>query len=219
MKNDLRFTILQRLMLLAICYLLSAICSLATPFIQVFQNPDGTAQTNSFTLTAYPPANVWTVVGTNLVYGNYAVTFTPNSSGYISNAIAPNTYQLLFSNLNSGFYVNIPNTTNVVSLSACVTGVPSSGNVLNGYGLVTNWLSFAPATNSSAGILAALGFTPPTNNYTSLTNALTFAPATNNPATNIIVYVSGLTVTTNGSGAITNIVLTYGTNTLNYQHQ
>jgi uncharacterized membrane protein YidH (DUF202 family) len=191
----------------------------ATPFIQVFQNPDGTAQTNSFTLSAYPAANVWTVVGTNLVYGNYAITFTPNSSGYISNAIAPNTYQLLFSNLNSGFYLTIPNTTNVVSLSACVTSVPTTGNILTGYGLVTNWLSFAPATNSSSGIIAALGYMPPTNNYSSLTNALTFAPATNNPATNIIVYVSGLTVTTNGSGAITNIVLTYGTNTLNYQHQ
>lgn len=145
----------------------------ATPWFQTFYNPDGSPQTNALTFTAYPPVNTWVVVGTNMYYGAQTTTFTPNSSGYVSNQIAPNVYSVLFSNLNSGFLVNILNTTNVLPLSTYVTNVPTvSGVAFNGYGMVTNWLQFAPATNRPATntIVYISGFTGITNAAGVVTN-------------------------------------------------
>ena len=205
--------------LAALFLIIGSSVTLATPFYQMFLNPDGSPQTNAFTFTASQPANTWTVVGSNIVYGNYPVTFTPDTNGYVSNSIAPNSYVVTFAGLNSGFYANIPNTTNVLPLANYVTNVSTvSGTALSGFGLVTNWLGYLPGTNGGAISYSQLPWTPPTNNYTGITNALGFWPATNSPATNVVIYLTALTLQTNSSGAVTNIVKTFATNTLNYQH-
>jgi hypothetical protein len=139
------------ILLLILVVILVALAVRATPFYQYFYNPDGTPQTNSFSMTAYGSENAWVVVGTNIYYGAQTVTFTPATNGYVSNAIAPNTYTVLFSNLNSGFYVTIPNTTNVTTLASYATSTPTiSGTAFDSYGMVTNWLRYAPATNRPA---------------------------------------------------------------------
>jgi hypothetical protein len=191
MIYDLRFTIWKRL--LAVWLLLSAFCfpfsgHALTSFYQYFYNADGTPQTNVITGQAYPAANTWTVVGTNMFYGLQTITLTPTTNGYVSNAVSPNGYRFQIASLNTTFYANIPNTTNVLPLATYVTNVPViSGTYLNGYSLVTNWTGFAPATNS--------------------------------PATNTIIYVSGVSSITNASGVVTNLTVTFGTNTVNYQQR
>ena len=195
---------MKKIFALPVLILLAAICPVfGTTFTQRFLNPDGTAQTNAFTFTAYPPASPWFIVGTNTYFGGQTATFTPDATGYVSNSVAAGSYTVLFSNLNSGFYVTIPNTTNIVSLSACATGVPTiSGTAFDGYGLVTNWLGFPPATNSYTCIIFNLGYTPATNSAPGVISALGYMPATNSPpgiisalgytpATNAPVFLTG----------------------------
>ena len=193
---------MKKIILLFSLFLMVAAPLSATPYFSSFKNTDGTALTNAYQMQAWPPVNTWIVYGTNVVYGGQIVTNTPNSSGYISNSTYPNTFRIYFPDLDSGFYVVIPDTTNFLSLSVYTTNTAvTSGTYLGGYGLVTNWLNFPPATNTFNGI----------------TNALHYFPATNNPATNIVIYISGITTFTNASGAVTNITYTLGTNTLKYQ--
>ncbi|HXI73450.1 MAG TPA: hypothetical protein VNN22_24165 [Verrucomicrobiae bacterium] len=239
MKNSkLNTAAVLTLLLLALLSTLNSQLSTvrATPYFSAFRNTDGTPMTNAYQMQAWPPVNTWIVYGTNMVYGGRIVTNTPDATGYLSNSTYPNTFRIYFPDLDSGFYVSIPDTTNFLSLSVYATNTAVfAGTYLNGFGLVTNWLHFAPATNTPAGILAAEGFqpatnaapisysqlpfTPPTNTPAGMNFALGFQPATNNPSTNVIIFISGITTFTNASGAVTNITFTFGTNTLNYQHQ
>ncbi|HEV2694228.1 MAG TPA: hypothetical protein VG347_15145 [Verrucomicrobiae bacterium] len=151
-----------------------------TPFFQNFYNADGSAQTNVITMTAYPAVNSWTVVGTNVVFGAANIIMTPDTNGYVTNAVSPNQYRLQFAGLNYSLYVNIPNTTNVMPLGMYVINAPViAGAPLSGYALITNLLGYAPPLPTPAGITGALGYVPPTNSYSALTNVLGFIPATN----------------------------------------
>jgi hypothetical protein len=183
-----------------------ALVSLATtPFSYQFYNSDGTAQTNPITMIAWPPStNAWTVYGTNIIWGSYEITLTPNASGFGTNHAYPNTYLCFVSNLNSGFYAALPDTTNMVSLGTYLTTAPQVAGPVGFYGMITNLLGFAPSTNSLAGIVAALGYTPPTNTYAGLTNAAGVVFATNSNAG--IVAALGYTPATNTYAAATNLL-------------
>ena len=226
MNYDLRFTIYARLaalLLLVSSFILQPSAFATTPFSYQFYNADGSAQTNVITMTAWPPAtNTWTVYGTNIVYGGVTLTLTPNASGFGTNHAYPNTYRLFITNLNSGFFISLPDTTNQVALGTCLTAAPQVAGPVGFYGMVTNWLGFAPSTNNNAGIVAALGFAPATNSLANLTNLLTsealiaelgFQPATNSAASisnllNSAMLVTGLGFqpATNTLASITNLL-------------
>lgn len=192
---------MKRLLLLVLLLVL-VLDARATPFFFQGHNSDGTAQTNEITMVAWPiNTQTWTAVGTNVIYGGQTIVITPNASGYASNWAYPNTYLCMVSNLDAGFYVKIPNTTNFLSLATYITNSPTlSGTYLNGYGLVTNWLTFEPATNSNAGITAALGYTPATNSNDGIQSALGYEPATNSNAG--IDAALGFSAATNSNAGI-----------------
>lgn len=197
----------------------------ATPFYGKIPNSDGSFQTNVVLMQAYPPANTWTVYGTNIVYGGRIITNLPNASGYFSNWCYPNTYRVTVPALSSSFFVNILDTTNFLSLAVYITNAPVvSGTYLDGYGLVTNWLGYAPVRPTPAGVTGALGYTPPTNTYSAFTNIagvfatnngpitysqLPFTPPTNSYSalTNALGFVPG----TNTIGLTTNFTFLNGT--------
>jgi hypothetical protein len=174
-----------------------------TPFSYQFYNSDGSAQTNAMTMTAWPPStNAWTVYGTNIIWGSQTITLATDTNGYGTNHAYPNTYRIFVTNLNSGFFVSLPDTTNQIALGSCLTAAPQVAGPVGFFGMVTNWLGFAPSTNSNAGIVAALGYTPATNTYTALTNILGYGPATNTSAG--LIAALGFQPATNGLAALTN---------------
>jgi hypothetical protein len=185
-------------------------CSAITPWtlkIGTATNAFGSQQMGAQLLT---PANQldtpFTVNGTNLIFGGNTIsnfTFTSDSSGYFSNVLYAGTYKFILTNYNAAFIAQIPDTTNVQSLTLYITNMPVfSGVALDSYGLITNLLHFPPATNSTAGITAALGYTPPTNSYNGLTNSLGFPPATNSNSG--ITSALGYTPPTNSYNGLTN---------------
>jgi hypothetical protein len=115
----------------------------------------------------------------------------------------PNTYKVFCPATGLGFFATIPQTTNTLPLANYATGLPVTYPSSSLYYYITN----------------ALGGSPSLANYSSVVTALGFVPATNNPATNTSVFLTSVSVVTNASGVATNVLLTFGTNTLNYQHQ
>lgn len=195
---------MKKITYLALLFLLIARAGSAlTPFYYRGYNSDGTAQTNNVVLAAYPPAvNGITVLGTNIIFGSYAITNTPNASGYFSNNIFGGTYRLTIPALSFSTFAVIPETTNFTALATCLTNAPVI-NAVGGYAIITNMLGYAPAIGTYAGI----------------TNSLGFGPATNTPTTNTIVYVSAVSGITNASGNVTNLLVTLTTNTIYYQQR
>ncbi len=207
-----------------------ALAAYATPFSFQFFNSDGSAQTNAITMQAWPPStNAFTVYGTNIVFGTYGLTLTPNSSGYGTNFAYPNSYRCYVSNLGSFFYVLLPDSTQQLALGSCLVSAPQVAGPLTWYGIFTNSLGFAPlasnalavkgaltytpATNSFAGLTNALGFNPQNATYAALTNTLAFVPATNGLAalTNTLtdaalVGIHAYRPATNGFAALTNVL-------------
>lgn len=172
-----------------------------TPFFGKFYNADGSPQTNVIQMQAWPPANNWTIYGTNMVYGGAVITLVPDTTGYFSNAAYANTYRLLVTNLNSGFYMTLLDTTNFLSIAVYATDTPTVGNILNGFGLVTNWLGYTPAPATYAGISNAQGFASATNNNAGIVFAQGFASATNSNGG--IVSAQGFSSATNNNAGIT----------------
>ena len=169
-----------------------------------------------------------------------SLTFTSSVTGLISNNLAPGNYRAVVDGFTQGIPFGIVSN-NAVQNLAQVAGVPapvfmnftlaqfsdagtmayeSTNNwTRNSYAGVTNALHFLPATNGGAVAYSQLPYTPATNSYAGLTNALGFMPATNRPATNTLIYITGITGITNASGYVTNFSLTYATNTINYQQR
>lgn len=183
-----------------------------TPFSYQFYNSDGSANTNTATMEAWPRStNGWTVYGTNLVWGSQTITLT-NAGGYGTNLGAfPNVYRVWFSNLNSGFYVRLPDTNLQVSLGACVVAVPQVAGPVTLFSQITNALGFYPLASNTTSLLAALGYTPATNGLAAITNTVTAAsmvgmlgyqPASNSAAG--IKFALGYTPATNSLVGITN---------------
>jgi hypothetical protein len=191
-----------------------------TYYTYQFQNADGSPVTNQFTLQGWPAATSQvTIVSNSVVFSGGIITNTPNANGTGTNSILPNNYRVFVPDLNLGFLVNIPVTSQTNTLASYAVGTPVVYLPASQYAYLTNQLGFAPATNTSQGIVSALGYTPITNSYAALTNVAGFVFATNNPATNIIAYVSAVSGVTNGSGLVTNLSVTLTTNTLNYIHK
>jgi hypothetical protein len=113
--------------------------------------------------------------------------------------------------------------TNLAGIDAYKPGLVTNLAGIDAYkpGLVTNLAgidAYKPGIiTNTAGIDAAKpGLV--TNNATFVSSA-GYQPATNTPATNILIYISGITTFTNASGAVTNITYTFGTNTLHFQQR
>jgi hypothetical protein len=148
-----------------------------TSYYYSAQNNDGTPQTNYFTLQPWPPAAQGiTIYGTNIIFGPYIITNTPNASGFYSNGISPNTYKLQVPAINLAAFVSIPDTTNYISLASYMTNSPIVSGGVGGYAFVTNYLGFAPATNNPG------------------TNTIVYVSAVSG-ITNASGYVTNLTVT------------------------
>ena len=225
-----------------ITFLLMAItgwCQNPTSFTFQFRNADGSYNTNYTTMQGWPPASGGATVVSNVIVWSGAGQIITNqfqgTNTLGTNSAMPNTYKVFCPATGLGFFATIQQTTNLLPLASYAVGLPvtypSSSlffyitNALGGtpaistYASVTSALGFVPATNGAALSYSLLPFTPPTNTFTGLTFALGFAPATNSPATNTAVFLTGVTVVTNASGVATNVALTFGTNTINYQHQ
>jgi len=191
----------MKTILLTLALFVSIAAFAVTPIYQRGYNSDGTPQTNAVVLSAYPPAvNGVTVLGTNIIFGAYAITNQPDVTGYFSNSIYGGTYRYSVPALGFATFATIPETTNFTSLALCLTNAPVI-NAVGGYAIITNWLGYAPAVG----------------NYAGITNALGFAPATNNPSTNTIAFVSAVSGITNASGYVTNLTVTLTTNSIYYQ--
>lgn len=187
----------RSLLLLFLLLLLICRAPAPTPFSYQFYNADGTAQTNPVTMTAWPPTtNGWTAYGTNIIYGAGTITLTPNTNGYGTNAGAfPNVYRLTFSNLNSSFYIRLPDTNAQVSLGSCLISVPQVAGPVTFYSQITNALGFAPLASNTTAIFGGIGYTPATNGLANLTNTLTDAA---------LVGIHAYRPATNGLAALTN---------------
>ena len=214
MIYDLRFTIWKRAALHAFaCMVAAPLLAGPTPFYGKFYNADGSPQTNVIQMQAWPPANNWTIYGTNMVYGGAIITLTPDTTGYFSNAAYANTYRLLLTNLNSGFYMTLLDTTNFLSIAVYATDTPTVGNILNGFGIITNWLGYTPVPPTYAGASNAFGFVVATNGNSSLSNTLATTFALYPFATPAgITGALGYTPPTNTYSALTNIAGVFATN-------
>ena len=197
---------MKRFILLLLLLVILIPAALATtPFSYQFYNSDGTAQTNVMTMEAWPRStNAWTVYGTNIIWGSQIITLTPNASGYGTNHAYPNSYRIYVTNLNSLFYVVIPDTTNQISLGSCLVSAPQVAGPIGFFGMVTNWLGYWPSTNTYAGIAGALGFNPATNTTAGLISTLGYTPATNTAAG--LISTLGYTPATNTFAAATNLL-------------
>ena len=154
-----------------------------TPFYLQLYNSDGSAQTNLVTMTAWPAlTNVFVAYGTNIIAAPNIITLVPNGSGYSTNWAYPNQYRCTVSNLGYSFTINLPDTTNFISLASCFVSGPVYLGGANNYSYVTNLLGFAPATNTPQGIVSALSYTPVPSNATAIVAALTFTPVVSNNA-------------------------------------
>jgi hypothetical protein len=148
-----------------------------TSYYYSAQFPDGTPQTNYFTLQVWPPAAQGiTIYGTNIIFGPYTFTNTPNASGFYSNSISPNTYKLQVPAINLAAFVTIPDTTNYIALATYMTNSPIVSGGIGGYAFVTNYLGYVPATNNPG------------------TNTIVFVSAVSG-ITNASGYVTNLSVT------------------------
>ena len=182
-----------------------------TPFYWSSLNNDGTPNTNTLLMSPYPPSeNAFTVIGTNIVF-NRTMALVPNASGFISNNAFANTYRVLDTNSNLGFFVVLPDTTSYQSLALYATNVANYQSPLTTYGLVTNLLGFAPAPisygqNITNGYLA-MGLSA-TNGYMNVgLNATNYALVRGLASTNF-----SLTLGSNS----TNGYLTIGLNATNF---
>jgi hypothetical protein len=189
--------VLSVLLLLAVLTLRGAVTNSYT-----LHNPNGTAYTNIFVMTSYPPqANSVVVVGTNIIIGGgYSMTNQPNGSGQGTVVSEPGQYKVFEPANSTQFYVNIGATNPIPDLSALTVNTPVIFTPNSFFALFTN----------------AFGGVPVAATYGGVTNALGYAPATNIVSTNTIVFVSAVSGATNGSGYVTNITTTLTTNTLNY---
>jgi hypothetical protein len=182
-------------------------CQNPTSFTFQFRNADGSYNTNYTTMQGWPPASGGVTVVSNVIVwagGNQIITNQFQGTNILgTNSAMPNTYKVFCPATGLGFFATIPQTTNLLPLATYATGLPVTYPSSSFYFYVTNALGFQPAPATFAGV----------------TNALGYFPATNNPAMNSIVYLTGVTGTTNGSGVVTNIVTTSATNTINYQQR
>jgi hypothetical protein len=198
---------LFKIILLMLLATLPVIAITPTSFTFQFYDANGQPNTNYTTMQGWPPSSGGvTVVSNVIVWAGASQMITNQFQGTNTlgtNSAMPNNYQVLCPATGLGFFVTIPQTTNLLPLASYATGLPVTYPSSSLYFYVTNALGFQPAAATFAGI----------------TNALGYFPATNNPATNTIIYLTGVTGTTNGSGVVTNIVTTTSTNTINYQKQ
>ena len=268
---------LFKIILLTVLMVLPVRAVSPTSFTFQFYDANGQPDTNCTTMQGWPPASGGvTVVSNVIVFAGPSQIITnlfqgTNTLG--TNSAMPNNYQVLCPATGLGFFVTIPQTTNVLPLAMYATGVPVTYPSSTFYFYITNTLGFSPAPATYSGITAALGFTaatngapllysqlpytpgitngngssltnipnlalqftaatngaalsysqlpytPPTNTYAGLIAAFGFIPATNNPATNTAIYVTGVSGITNGSGVLTNLVVTTVTNTINFQQR
>ena len=186
--------------LLALALLLCCLpCQALTPFYLRTLNGDGSANTNQVFVQAWPlQTNLFTTYGTNVIFGAPVYVYTPDNTGYFTNALEPNVYRVTLTNFGSGstyaFTVNLPDSGALTPLASCVTNLPIYPGAQSMYAVLTNWLGFAPATNSSAGILFWL------NPNGVLTNAY-LSVSTNLLANHFGGYGTGPTVAVNTNGA------------------
>lgn len=129
-----------------LCLLASA---LATPFFYKGYFADGTLNSNLVSVTIYQAtggAPQYSVYGTNIVYGGKVLTLVPDATAYTSNWLFPGRFRCTVSNLNASFIVNVPDTTNFLSLALYMENAAtvSSGVGLNSYQLITNLLGKVP---------------------------------------------------------------------------
>jgi hypothetical protein len=232
---------MKKSILISAAFLWSFISAAISPtsFTFQFYDANGQPDTNYTTMQGWPPASGGVTVVSNVIVwagGNQIITNQFQGTNTLgTNSAMPNTYKVFCPATGLGFFATIPQTTNQLPLATYATGLPvtyqSSSlffyitNALGGnptlasYSSVVSALGFVPATNAAALSYSQLPFTPPTNSFSGLAFALGFNPATNNPATNTSVFLTSVSAITNASGVATNVLLTFGTNILNYQHQ
>ena len=167
-------------------------------------NPDGTAYTNPFVMTVYPPQNnSVVVVGTNIVVGGgYPMTNTPNSSGKGSVVCEPNQYKVYLPSANIQFYVNIQATNPIADFSALTTNVPVVFIPNSFFAWFTNNLGFYPLASNYAALYALQGYQPATNSFGCITNLLGGVPTLN--TSNSVVAALGITPVASTYYGVTN---------------
>jgi hypothetical protein len=220
---------LFKIILLMLLATLPVIAITPTSFTFQFYDANGQPNTNYTTMQGWPPSSGGvTVVSNVIVWAGASQMITNQFQGTNTlgtNSAMPNNYQVLCPATGLGFFVTIPQTTNMLPLASYATGVPVTYPSSSFYFYVTNALGYYPATNGGAIAYSQLPYAPgiTNGNGAALTNvpnlALQFVAATNNPATNTSIFLTSVSVVTNASGVATNVLLTFGTNTLNYQHQ
>lgn len=172
--------------LIILIALFAALNLTATPFYYIALNADGSPQTNIVTMQSWPPnGSGFTTYGTNIIFGNITYTNLPNASGFFSNWLYPGYYRVSIPALNSGFYVNLLDSTNYASLAIYATNMAPTQTGGSGFGIITNYLGYtpatnAPATNTIAYVSAVSGITNASGNVTNLLVTM---------ATNTIIYI------------------------------
>jgi hypothetical protein len=181
----------------------------ATPFFYKGYNKDGTLNSNLVNVTIYQPSAatpIFSVYGTNIIYGGNVMTLAPDATAYASNWLFPGVYKFTVSNLNASFVAVIPDATNFLSLALYMTNVPVYPGVsLSSFQLITNLLGYTPPTNTLAGLTNAMGLIP-----ANAANTNDFARTTADGLSQAIGALTSAKVITNGGLAI----IAYKTNGL-----
>jgi hypothetical protein len=184
------------------------------PVVYYASDEFGNPLTNAITISPWPATNALAAFNTNII-GGVSYTFTPSLitngavvTAYWSNNIAPGNYRLQLQGYTLGVPFGVYSNSAPINISQ-VANLP-----------VTTFMNFTLAQFGDAGKMAYENTNAwARHTYFDISNSLAFAPATNNPATNTIVFVSGVTGITNGSGAVTNLSVTFTTNTINFQQR
>ena len=188
------------------------ICQATTPtlFTFQFQNADGTYNTNYTTMQGWPPATGGATVVSNVIVWSGAGQIITNqfqgTNTLGTNSAMPNNYKVFCPATSLGFFVTIPQTTNMLPLANYATGLTVTYPSSSLFYYITNALGGTPAIASYSSIVTALGFIPATNGGTLAYSQLPYAPGITNgngvSLTNIPNMALQFVAATNGAALV-----------------
>ena len=105
-------------------------------------------------MQGWPPASGGVTVVSNIIVwagGNQIITNLFSGTNTLgTNSAMPNTYKVFCPATGLGFFVSIPQTTNMLPLATYANGLPVTYPSSSLFFYITNALGFSPATNNPA---------------------------------------------------------------------
>jgi len=203
----------------------SAFAGYLQPTVAYITDSQGNPMVGSnVVITAWPPANAITGVGTNLI-ANVTLSETTGAGGFISNSLAVGNYRLQIAGYPHGVMFGVYSNAAAINISqvgsepvpvyqnfsikqfsdaGTMAGRSTNDFIPASYTAVSNAVAFNLATNGGPLNYAQLPWTPPTNTPASILFDLQYTPPTNTTAG--IDWALGYVPLTNTYAAVSNAV-------------